>query len=329
MIKSNKLFLVIGLVVIAAVAVFLITVKKNPEAEVMREIKPFMGAIQTTITSTAIVQPQNRLEIKPPINGRIDQIMVEEGDKVKDGQILAWMSSTERAALLDAAQARGPEEVKYWEEVYKPTPLMSPIDGEVIVSTVKPGQTVTSAEPVVVLSDRLIVQGQVDETDIGGVREGQKASIALDAYPKIKIEGSVDHIYYESKLVNNVTIYQVDIVPDTVPEVFRSGMSATVNIAEKTKEDALLIPLDAVRKAKDGNFVTVSRGSGKKPEEVKVELGISDEKNVEVISGISESDTILAKGQKFSLQEAPKGGTNPLMPFGRRGGGGGGKQQQK
>jgi len=329
MIKFNKLFLFTALAAIAVVIVFLVMTRKGPAKEVMVEVKPFIGSIQTTITSTAIVQPQNRLEIKPPINGRIDKIMVEEGDKVKDGQVLAWMSSTERAALLDAAQARGPEEVKYWEEVYKPTPLMSPIDGEVIVSTVKPGQTVTSAEAVVVLSDRLIVQGQVDETDIGGVREGQKASISLDAYPKIKIEGSVDHIYYESKLVNNVTIYQVDIVPDTVPDVFRSGMSATVNIAEKTKEGALLIPLDAVRKAKDGNFVTVSRGNGKNPEEVKVELGISDEKNVEVVSGISESDTILAKGQKFSLQEAPKGGTNPLMPFGRRGGGGGGGRQQQ
>jgi membrane fusion protein, macrolide-specific efflux system len=327
--NKNKIFLLAGLAVITAVAVFLIAVKKNPETDVMREIKPFVGSIQTTITSTAIVQPQNRLEIKPPINGRIDKIMVEEGDKVKDGQILAWMSSTERAALLDAAQARGPEEVRYWEEVYKPTPLMSPIDGEVIVSTVRPGQTVTSAEAVVVLSDRLIVQAQVDETDIGGVQVGQKASISLDAYPKIKIEGRVDHIYYESKLVNNVTIYQVDILPDTVPDVFRSGMSATVNIAEKTKEDALLIPLDAVRKAKDGNFVTLSRGNGKKPEEVKVELGISDEKNVEVISGISEADTILVKSRKYALQTAPTGGTNPLMPFRRGGGGGGGRQQQK
>lgn len=326
MIKFNKIFLFLALAALAAAVIIFMMAKKGPAKEAMREVKPFIGSIQTTITSTAIVQPQNRLEIKPPINGRIEKIMVKEGDRVKDGDTLAWMSSTERAALLDAAEARGPEDVKYWEEVYKPTPLMSPIDGEVIVSTVKPGQTVTSAEAVVVLSDRLIVQAQVDETDIGGIKAGQKASISLDAYPNIKIEGSVDHIYYESKLVNNVTIYQVDIVPDTVPEAFRSGMSATVNIAEKTKEDALLIPLDAVRKAKEGNFVTLSRGNDRKPEEVRVELGISDEKNVEVISGISEEDTILAKSQKYSLQEAPKGGTNPLMPF-RRGGGGGRSRQ--
>jgi macrolide-specific efflux system membrane fusion protein len=325
MIKINKKTLFIGLAMIAACAIIPAMIRKTPQQEVMREIKPFFGSIQTTITSAAVVQPQNRLEIKPPINGRIEKIMVKEGDRVKDGDALAWMSSTERAALLDAAEARGPDEVKYWEEVYKPTPLMSPIDGEVIVSTVKAGQTVTSAEPVVVLSDRLIVQAQVDETDIGGIRVGQKASISLDAYPKINIEGSVDHIYYESKLVNNVTIYQVDILPDSVPEVFRSGMSATVNIAEKTREGALLIPLEAVRRAKDGNFVTVVRPGGR-PEEIKIELGISDEKNVEVVSGLSADDTILVKSRKYSLQDAPQGGSNPLMPFRR---GGAGRQRQK
>ena len=139
----------------------------------MKEVNPATGGIQTIITATATVQPQNRLEIKPPINGRIDKILVEEGEKVKIGQTLAWMSSTERAALLDAARARGPDEMKYWEDVYKPTPLIAPIDGDVIVSKDEPGQTVTSSDVVVVLSDQLIVQAHVDETDIGKIKVGQ------------------------------------------------------------------------------------------------------------------------------------------------------------
>src|SRR5262249_40126931 len=149
------------------------------------------------------IQPQNRLEIKPPIGGRIEKILVEEGHIVKTGDILAIMSSTDRAALLDAARMQGAEALKSWDDVYKATPLLAPIDGEVIVKSVNPGQTVTPTDDVVVLSDRLIVQAQVDETDIGKVKLGQAAAISLDAYPKIHVRGTVDHIYYESKVVSN------------------------------------------------------------------------------------------------------------------------------
>lgn len=318
MIKNKKQGIYLAVAIAVAIAFLLIKIKGRPSQEIVHDIRPAIGTIQTVITSTAIVQPQNRLEIKPPINGRIDEILVKEGEDVKAGQTLVWMSSTERAALLDAARARGPDEMKYWEGVYKPTPLISPIDGEVIVSTDEPGQVVTSADAVVVLSDRLIVQAQVDETDIGKVRIGQDALIGLDAYPAIKVRGKVDHIYYESKIVNNVTIYQVDILPDEVPDVFRSGMSATVNIVETSKKDILTIPIEAVRHGKDGSFVFVRRGIMRKPVTQKVELGISDEKNVEIGSGISADDTIVITTQRYTPSSGQKSGTSPFMPAMRR-----------
>ncbi|MDD5174282.1 MAG: efflux RND transporter periplasmic adaptor subunit, partial [Candidatus Omnitrophica bacterium] len=249
----------------------------------------------------------------------IDKILVEEGDMVKEGQIVAWMSSTERAALIDAARAQGAETMKYWEEVYKPTPLISPIAGEVIVSTNEPGQTVTTTDIVIVLSDHLIVQAQVDETDIGKVKVGQDTVITLDAYPQIKVKGKVGHIFYESKLVNNVNIYQVDIVPETVPAVFRSGMTATVNIIENTKDNILLIPLEAVKHNKTGAYALLIAAPGENPVERNIETGIFDEKNTEVVSGLSESDRVLISGAKYIPVEAPKQGTNPFMPS-RRGG---------
>lgn len=314
MIKNGKRILFIGILVIAVAGVFFIKKEKTPGAEMISEISPVIGTIQSTVTSTAVVQPQNRLEIKPPINGRIERILVKEGQKVKAGEIIAWMSSTERAALLDAARARGLDAVKYWEEVYKSTPLISPIDGEVIVSTDEPGQTVTSSDVVMVLSDKLIVQAQVDETDVGRIAIGQEALISLDAYPQIKVNGKVDHIYYESKTVNNVTIYQVDILPETVPSVFRSGMSATVTIKEAAKDKVLIVPLDAVKRKRDGVYVTLSRKDGKKPIETKVELGISDEKNVEIISGLKENDKIVIVTQKYDISSGVPAGRNPFMP---------------
>lgn len=318
--NSKRAIFVSVLILISAAAILMIMPKGKSSKEVVREITPAIGNIQSVISSTAIVQPQSRLEIKPPINGRINEILVKEGEMVKSGQTLAWMSSTERAALLDAARGRGEEAMKYWADVYKATPLISPIDGQVIVSTDKPGQTVTTSDIVVVISDRLIVQAQIDETDIGKVRLGQSVGISLDAYPDIKLNGVVDHIYYESETVNNVNIYQVDIVPETVPAVFRSGMTATVNILESEKNNVLTIPQEVVKHGKDGDYVVIGQTQGKK-EERKIELGASDEKNVEVLSGLSENDRILAVSQKFTMPDSSsKTGKNPFMPSMRKGG---------
>src|SRR5262249_53194260 len=145
-------------------------------------------------------------------------------------------------ALLDAARLQGgADSLKEWEDVYKPTALIAPIDGEVIVKAVNPGQTVTPTDDVIVLSDRLIVQAQVDETDIGKVKIGQTVDITLDAYPDIQLTATVNHIYYESKIVNNVTMYAVDLLPDHIPDVFRSGMSANVQIIQAQKDHVLLV----------------------------------------------------------------------------------------
>jgi len=313
--RKNKLklfFIAAVILVIAGVSITKIKQEKS-NGEVAKEITPFIGSIRTIISCTGTVLPKNRLEIKPPVNGRIEKILVQEGEKVKTGQILAWMSSTERAALLDAARGKGEETLKYWEDAYKAIPLPAPIDGEVIVATTQPGQTVTTADAVLVLSDHLIVRAQVDETDIGKIALNMKAIITLDAYPGTKIKASVEHIYYESKTVNNVTIYEVDLIPEEVPVFLRSGMNASVDFIEQGKVDALLIPQEAVYKEKDEDFVYVKQNSAKEPLRVTVKLGISDDKNVEVISGIKENDIIIVKTKKYVLPKSTTG-SNPFMP---------------
>ena len=292
--------------------------QNNSSNEVVREITVAYGSIENIISTTGTVQPQNRLEIKPPIGGRIEKILVKEGDKVKIGQTLVWMSSTERAALLDAARAQGEESLKDWQEVYKPTPLMATIEGEVIVRAVEPGQTVTSTDAVIVLSDRLIVKAQVDETDIARVKLGQAAIISLDAYPQVKVDAKVDHVSYESTIVNNVTTYEVDIVPQRVPDVFRSGMSANVDIIEKSKDNILLIPLEALKRDKEGSFVLLGQGRGKKPVKRRVELGILGENDAEVVSGLKAKDTIIIKTQEYQPSKSSRSNSNPFMPFGRK-----------
>ena len=316
----NKKLKITFLVLAIAIVVTLVIIKikgKVSNGEITQDISPTIGAIRVFISTTGTVLPKNRLAVKPPVNGRIESILVVEGEKVKKGQMLAWMSSTERAALLDAAQGQGEDTLKYWEEAYKPIALLSPIDGEVIVATTQPGQTVTTADAVVVLSDHLIVRAQVDETDIGKIKLQQGAFITLDAYPDTKIKATVEHIYYESQTVNNVTIYPVDIIPQEVTSSFRSGMNAAVDFMVQDKKDILVIPVDAVYKNGE-SYVLLKQPNSKEPVKVRVELGITDDKNIEVISGIKENDRIIAKSKKYSLPKASAAGTNPFMPSRRR-----------
>jgi len=146
------------------------------------------------------------------------------------------------------------------------------------------------------------------------VKVGQKAVIGLDAYPDIKVNAQVNHISYESTLVNNVTIYAVDIVPEFVPEVFRSGMSANVEIIVQEKTGVLLLPLDAVQDKEDRAFVLLKDPASGTPVLAPVQTGIRDDHHVEIVSGLSPQDTIILPDQTFSLPAARSSGKNPFMP---------------
>ncbi len=313
MINKKKVLLIIAAVAAVLLVVVLYAVKKNAKTvSITRIVTPYMGSINSSVAATGTVLPYNRLEIKPQVNGRMESILVAEGQKVRKGQILGWMSSTERAALIDAARSQGAGSLKYWEDAYKPIALVAPINGTVIVRAAEPGQAVLTTTAVLVLSDRLIVKADVDETDIGRVKEGQRVEIGLDAYPDVNVKGRVDLIEYESTTVNNVTMYKVNIIPDTVPAVFRSGMTANVSIIEKAREDALLIPSDAMVTENQKYYVWIATDEGENPRKREIKIGMTDDRNVEVVSGLTVKDSIAIMAQSVSLDA--KTGTNPFLP---------------
>ena len=315
--KKLKISLIVAGVLIAAIFMVAKFIVKVETEEAVKEVSVKLGAIQTVISTTGMVLPKNRLEVRPPVGGRIESILVKEGQKVKTGEILAWMSSTERAALLDAARGQGEEKLKYWQEAYKPIALLAPIDAEVIVATTQPGQTVTTTDAVIVLSDTLIARAQVDETDIRKVKLGQKAQIILDAYPDTKISAIVEHIYYESKTVNNVTIYEVDLVPENIPDFFRSGMNTTINFVENSKTNILIIPVEAVYRDRDESFVLIKKEGQADLTRQPVKLGITDDKFIEVLSGVNDKDVLVIKNKKFVLPKSDTG-SSPFVPFGQK-----------
>lgn len=279
-------------------------------------VKVGRGDIEVTVQSTATVRPQNRLEIKPPIAGRVDEVLVREGDAVTAGQTIAWMSSTDRAALLDAARARGPAELEHWKEIYKATPIVAPLDGTIIARDAEPGQTVTASDVLLVMSDVLIVEAQVDETDLAQIALGQDVVVALDAYPEKGFPAKVSHIAYESETVNNVTIYKVEVLPDQVPAFLRSGMTATVTFTAQAASGVLVMPAEAVHE-EDGRqvvWVPGPAGNGGKSSR-PVQLGLRDGKRYELKGGLAEGDLVLVPRVQEPLAA---GGTknNPFMPFG-------------
>ena len=309
-----------GLVVMALISLILLLPACSQNTEKPpQSVKIVKGNIMAKIPSSGSVMPYNRLEIKPPIAGRIEQVLVNEGDRVREGQILAWMSSADRATLLDAARAKGPDEVKYWEDVYKPTPIIAPLDGFIILRSVEPGQSATASDAVLVMADHLIVKAQVDETDLSKIKLGQPVEIILDAYPDQTVPGRVEHIAYESTVISNVNIYYVDVVPVSVPSFFRSGMSATANFVLSEKKDVLLVPLNAIRKKNNRSYVFVKDQSGKiTPKEI--ETGMENTANVELVSGLSEGDEIYIPTAQMVKDFTSDNRRRSMSPFGGPGG---------
>lgn len=291
---------------------------ENNEAPAYTEATVERGDIRETVLATGTLEPQIRLELSSPTAGRVEEVLVKEGDTVKRGQIVAWVSSTERTTLLDAARARGPEELAKWEKFYNPTPVISPLDGTVIARVLEPGQTVSSDKAILVLSDRLIVRAQVDETDMAHIALEQKAEIRLDAYQGQMLPARVEHIAFESETVNNVTIYNVEVLPLDPPPFIRSGMSAAVTFVIKETNNVLVLPVGAIKGRGARRSVNVPAiGHNTEPGTKEITVGVDDGKNIEIQSGLSEGDRVLIPSFNFERSGGNEK-TSPLSPFGRR-----------
>ncbi|MFA6169645.1 MAG: HlyD family efflux transporter periplasmic adaptor subunit [Candidatus Margulisiibacteriota bacterium] len=287
-------------IMVGVVAVLISSCASKTTEKPLETAKVVRGNILAELPVSGTVIPRNRLEIKPPVAGRVEQVLVAEGQRVKKGAILAWMSSSERAAILDAARAKGQDEVKHWEDVYKPAPIVAPLDGFIIKRSIEPGQFIGISDSVLVMADRLIVEAQVDETDIGRIKVGQKSVIKLDAYPDRAISGHIEQIAYESETINNVTVYKVNVLPDSVPAFFRSGMSATVNFTLEERVNVLTLPLTAIKKSNSQTYAFIRREGVVTA--VKVQTGLENNVHFELLSGLNEGEEVVIPTAKLAVE---------------------------
>lgn len=306
---NKKIIISLILLLILLASLFLYMKKENGPEYSYSPYQVRVGSLLQTVDASGMVTPQNRLEIKSPIPGRVEEILVKEGSSVRRGEVLGWTSSTERAALLDSVRSLGKAELKRWEDLYRPTPIIAPIDGTIILKGMERGQSFSATDALFTMADHLIVKANVDETDISQVGSKQKAIIVLDAYPQNRIEGEVVHLAYDSTTTNNVTSYAVDILPQEVPPYMRSGMTANVTVVVSSLENILLIPSAALISEKGESFVLVKVKD--EYQRKKIAVGNSNGQEVEVKEGLSDGDVIFIRSIAFSGKEFSG---SPFMP---------------
>jgi HlyD family secretion protein len=133
------------------------------------------------------------------------------------------------------------------------TTIISPIDGIVLSRLVEPGATVTAGFTTPVLFKlaqdltQMRLNVDIDESDIGRVREGLDATFTVDAYPDKTFPSKLYSLRNEPKTTSNVVTYQAVLSVDNAERLLRPGMTCTATIVAETRKDVLVVPNAALR----------------------------------------------------------------------------------
>ena len=211
--------------------------------------------------------------------------------------------------------------------------ITAPIDGVVLSKEVEEGQTVASAMTTPTLfiiakdlTDMRVI-ADIDEADIGGVREGQRVTFTVDAYPDDVFSGNVTQVRQEATTESNVVTYQVVISAPNNDLKLKPGLTANVTIYTMERSGVLVVPSKALRFVpspellQDDEKIVDCEGEsklwvrdGKDFKAIAVTTGISNG-NVTEVSGVSAGTEVITE---FSVVAAEEGGkqqnSNPFMP---------------
>ena len=212
--------------------------------------------------------------------------------------------------------------------------ITSPIDGVVLSKSVEEGQTVAASfntpELFTIAKDLtdMRVIADIDEADIGGVKEGQRVTFTVDAFPDDHFEGAVTQVRQQATTESNVVTYQVVISAPNKDLKLKPGLTANVTIYTLELKDAMAIPAKALRfmpneaLLKEGQTIEDTEASqkvwtleGNIFKAHAVETGTTNGILTEIKSGISEGTEVLVD---FNINDGdnPQQGqaSNPFMP---------------
>ena len=214
--------------------------------------------------------------------------------------------------------------------------ITSPIDGIVLSKEVEEGQTVAAAMETptlfIIAQDLTDMQviADVDEADIGGVKEGQRVTFTVDAFPDDLFEGKVTQVRQEATEESNVVTYEVVISAPNDDMKLKPGLTANVTIFTNERDGVLAVPSKALRFAPnenllaEGESITDCEGKdkvwmreGSNFKAVPVKIGVTNGTYTEIISGLKEGDAVLTdfiigNDQPEETEETAE--KNPFMP---------------
>ena len=208
----------------------------------------------------------------------------------------------QRQASLDAAQVN----LDY-------ASIVSPVDGTVVSRNVTMGQTVAASfqTPTLFLIatdlTKMEVDANVSESDIGGIKLGNKATFTVDAYAKRTFEGMVSQVRQSPQTVQNVVTYDIVISVNNSDLMLMPGMTAASRIVVDQRNDVIRVPNQALRYVPSGLAGAGQSGQAQiwilrdgQPVAIPVVTGLNDDSFTEIVSGDAKSGDFVITAEQIA-----------------------------
>lgn len=289
-----------------------------------------MSQLNTAKTQLATAQSQLNYQTA---NYKRYKTLFEKGLVAADDFDNAKLSYTQAKEQVTSAK----EEVQRAQTNLGYATITSPIDGVVLSKSVEEGQTVAASfstpELFTIAQDltNMQVVADVDEADIGDVKEGERVTFTVDAYPDDTFEGKVKQVRQEATTTNNVVTYEVVISAPNADLKLKPGLTANVTIYTAERKGVLSVPSKALRftpqKETVGKMKIVDVANAKNKVWTiegnsivahKVNIGMTDGTNTQIVGGIAEGTKVVT-GLNVMGGEEPKpmeaqGESSPFAP---------------
>lgn len=289
-----------------------------------------MSQLNTAKTQLATAQSQLNYQTA---NYKRYKTLFEKGLVAADDFDNAKLSYTQAKEQVASAK----EEVQRAQTNLGYATITSPIDGVVLSKSVEEGQTVAASfstpELFTIAQDltNMQVVADVDEADIGDVKEGERVTFTVDAYPDDTFEGEVKQVRQEATTTNNVVTYEVVISAPNADLKLKPGLTANVTIYTAERKGVLSVPSKALRftpqKETVGKMKIVDATNAKNKVWTiegnsivahKVNIGMTDGTNTQIVGGIAEGTKVITglnvMGGEEKMPMEAQGEKSPFAP---------------
>jgi RND family efflux transporter MFP subunit len=292
-----------------------------------------------SIAASGLVASTDEARLSFKIGGVVQKILVKEGQRVNKGQLLATLDLTEINAQVAQAQygvQKSERDFKRVQNMYKDTAatleqmqnattgyevaqqnlqiakfnqsfskIVSPINGVVIKKMANEGELTGPGSPILFLNSSnasdWVVRIGVSDKDWARLKLGDKASIALDAYPEEPLNGTVTELAPIADPMNK--LYEVEIKISSNGKRLASGMFAKIELRPAQSRSYAVVPVEAIMEGsgKDA-FVFVLDESRKKAKKIPVKVGYIEGNKVLVTNGLENISEVITSGSAFLME---------------------------